>query len=108
MRRFMLVPAFLLACSTGAPPPRNLPPAKPATTLGPGDLFEVSVLGEKDLPKEFRVQPDCSIDFPYIDRVTGVCGLEPQELVDKLKTTLKQRQILFSFCDRRKLQMDGR
>lgn len=78
----------------GAPPPRNLPPAKPSTTLGPGDLFEVSVLGEKDLPKEFRVQPDCSIDFPYIDRVNGVCGLEPQQLVDKLKTTLKEKQIL--------------
>lgn len=93
----MLVPAVLFACSAcsiGAPPPRNLPPAKPSTTLGPGDLFEVSVLGEKDLPKEFRIQPDCTIDFPYIDRVTGVCGLEPQELVDKLKATLKERQIL--------------
>lgn len=84
----------LVACSTGAPPPRNLPPAKPSTKLGPGDLFEVSVLGEKDLPKEYRIQPDCSVDFPYIDRVRNVCGLEPQELVDKLKATLKERDIL--------------
>lgn len=84
---------LLLGCS-GAAPPRNLPPAAPSTKLGPGDLFEISVLGEKDLPKEFRVQPDCSIDFPYLDRVTDVCGLEPQELVDKLKKELKDAGIL--------------
>jgi polysaccharide export outer membrane protein len=83
-----------MACSAGAPPPRNLPPATPSTTLGPSDLFEVNVVGEKDLPKEYRVQPDCSIDFPYLDRVTDVCGLEPQQLVDKLKASLKQKGIL--------------
>jgi polysaccharide export outer membrane protein len=82
------------ACSSGAPPPRNLPPAAPSTTLGPSDLFEVSVVGEKDLPKEYRIQPDCSIDFPYLDRVTDVCGLEPQQLVDKLRAMLKQKDIL--------------
>jgi polysaccharide export outer membrane protein len=86
--------AVLVACSSGAPPPRNLPPATPSTTLGPSDLFEVNVVGEKDLPKEYRVQPDCSIDFPYIDRVTDVCGLEPQQLVDKLRATLKEKGIL--------------
>ena len=82
------------ASCSGASPPRNLPPAAPSTKLGPGDLFEVSVLGEKDLPKEFRVQPDCSIDFPYLDRVKDVCGLEPQELVDKLKKELEAAKIL--------------
>ena len=87
------VMVVLTACSS-PPPPRNLPPAAPSTKLGPGDLFEVNVVGEKDLPKEYRVQPDCSIDFPYIDRVQDVCGLEPQELVDKLRSTLKERQIL--------------
>jgi len=95
MRRFgWLSLAAVFACSTGAPPPRNLPAATPSTALGPGDLFQIDVVGEKDLPKEFRVQPDCSIDFPYIDRVTKVCGLEPQELVDKLRKTLKEKQIL--------------
>jgi protein involved in polysaccharide export with SLBB domain len=93
-RLVWLLLAVVLGCSAGAPPPRNLPPATPSTTLGPGDLFEVNVVGEKDLPKEYRVQPDCSIDFPYIDRVKRVCGLEPQQLVDKLKATLKEKQIL--------------
>jgi protein involved in polysaccharide export with SLBB domain len=94
MHRFVVLLLTLVACSTGAPPPRNLPPAQPSTTLGPSDLFEVTVVGEKDLPKEYRIQPDCSIDFPYIDRVTDVCGLEPQQLVDKLKATLKEKGIL--------------
>ncbi len=85
---------FTMGACSSPPPPRNLPPAAPSTKLGPGDLFEVNVVGEKDLPKEYRVQPDCSIDFPYIDRVTDVCGLEPQQLVDKLKATLKAKQIL--------------
>jgi len=95
MHRFAWVSFVgIVACSSGAPPPTNLPAATPSTALGPGDLFEVNVVGEKDLPKEYRVQPDCSIDFPYIDRVRKVCGLEPQELVDKLRATLKQKQIL--------------
>jgi protein involved in polysaccharide export with SLBB domain len=45
--------------------------------IGPGDLFKVSVLGEKDLPAEYRVQPDGTIDFPYLDRLQ-VAGLDPQ------------------------------
>jgi protein involved in polysaccharide export with SLBB domain len=94
MYRLVVLLLTLVACQTGAPPPRNLPPAQPSTTLGPSDLFEVTVVGEKDLPKEYRVQPDCSIDFPYVDRVTDVCGLEPQQLVDKLKVALKEKQIL--------------
>ena len=94
MHRHAWVLVVVAGCSTGAPPPRNLPPATPSTTLGPSDLFEVNVVGEKDLPKEYRVQPDCSIDFPYLDRVMDVCGLEPQQLVDKLKASLKEKGIL--------------
>jgi polysaccharide export outer membrane protein len=93
-RFIALTLALLSACSSGIGNTNSLPPAAPSTKLGPGDLFEVSVLGEKDLPKEYRVQPDCSIDFPYLDRVTAICGLEPQELVDKLKESLKQAGIL--------------
>jgi len=64
-----------------------------STTVGPGDLFEVSVVGEKDLPKEFRVQPDGTIDFPYIERIK-VEGLEPQQIVDLIRKDLVAKQIL--------------
>jgi protein involved in polysaccharide export with SLBB domain len=84
---------LLLGCAhkhMGAP---NLPPPTLSTVVGPGDLFEVSVLGEKDLPKVFRVQPDGSIDFPYIDRVS-VGGLEPQQIEEVIKKALVDRKIL--------------
>lgn len=74
-------------------PPRNLPPPVTSTTVGPGDVFVVSVLGEKDLPPEYRVQPDGSIDFPYVGRIQ-VTGLEPQQIVDLLKMKLVEKQIL--------------
>ncbi len=75
---------------TGAP---NLPAPAQSTVVGPGDLFEVSVMGEKDIPKTFRVQPDGSVDFPYVDRLV-VAGLEPQQIEEAIKKALVDRKIL--------------
>lgn len=69
-----------------------LPPPETSTTLGPGDVFAVAVLGEKDLPLEYRVQPDGTVDFPYVKRVK-VSGLEPQEVVDLLRKRLVEERI---------------
>lgn len=82
-----------VACRGPHPGPPNLPAPVQSTTVGPGDLFEVSVLGEKDLPKEYRVQPDGTIDFPYLDRLT-VAGLEPQQIEDLVKKGLAGKKIL--------------
>jgi polysaccharide export outer membrane protein len=86
----------LTAC-TGSrpPPPTNLPPPVPSTTIGQGDLFTVQIVGEKDLPSEFRVQPDGSVDFPYVGRMT-VAGLEPQQVVDEMKKKLVEQKILMN------------
>lgn len=73
--------------------PRNLPVATPSTTVGPGDVFEVHVLGENNLPKDFRVQPDGSVNFPYVDKLI-VGGLEPQEIASLIKEKLKGAKIL--------------
>ena len=51
------------------------------------------MLGEKELPKEFRVQPDGTVDFPYLDRVV-VAGLEPQQIEELIKKELIARKIL--------------
>jgi polysaccharide export outer membrane protein len=56
-------------------------------------VFEVSVLGEKELVKEYRVQPDGTIDFPYLDRV-DVRGLEPQQIEELIKSKLVEKKIL--------------
>jgi polysaccharide export outer membrane protein len=55
----------------------------------------VTVLGEKELAHEYRVQPDGTIDFPYLDRVT-VAGLEPQQIEDLLKQYLIEKKILIA------------
>jgi len=82
-----------LGCRRAHPGPPNLPPPALSTVIGPGDLFEVSVMGEKDIPKTFRVQPDGSVDFPYVDRLM-VAGLEPQQIEDAIKKALVDRKIL--------------
>ncbi len=81
-------------CVSSRPPaPRNLPTPTPSTTVGPGDLFTIIVVGEKDLPTDYRVQPDGSINFPYVDKIV-VAGLEPQEIVLTLRNKLKEAKIL--------------
>jgi polysaccharide export outer membrane protein len=87
--------AALLGCNRPHPGPPNLPAPSYSTTVGPGDVFEVSVLGERDLPKEYRVQPDGTVDFPYLDRLK-VAGLEPQQIEDLIKGELANRKILVS------------
>jgi protein involved in polysaccharide export with SLBB domain len=71
----------------------NLPAPTVRADIGPGDMFEVSVVGEKDIPREFRVQPDGTIDFPYLDRIT-VAGLEPQQIEEMIKAGLMEHKIL--------------
>lgn len=61
--------------------------------MGPGDVFEISVVGEKDLPKEYKINADGTLDFPYIPRV-DVSGLEPQQVGDLLKKKLVEAKIL--------------
>ncbi|HZU82674.1 MAG TPA: polysaccharide biosynthesis/export family protein [Polyangiaceae bacterium] len=87
------VAAQALSCAHAHSGPPNLPAPRQSTEVGPGDLFEVSVLGEKDIPHEYRVQPDGTVDFPYLDRVT-VAGLEPQQIEELIKKGFIDRKIL--------------
>ena len=94
LRRLPLLLALLIvACGRPHTGPPNLPTPALSTVVGPGDVFEVSVLGEKDLPKEYRIQPDGSVDFPYLDRL-HVSGLEPQQIEELIKSQLVERKIL--------------
>src|SRR5580700_11075816 len=85
--------ALVLGCGRSHPSVVALPEPHPSTTVGPGDVFEVSVLGEKELVKEYRVQPDGTVDFPYLDRVV-VGGLEPQQIEERIKSELIEKKIL--------------
>lgn len=97
LRLFGVLCLYLFACAgcthARPGPPKNLPVPQLSTVVGPGDLFDVTVFGEKDLPKEYRVQPDGTIRFPFLGPVE-VSGLEPQQIEDLLRTRLIEEKIL--------------
>jgi L-asparaginase len=89
----LVVALQLVSCASGPRRRGELPPPVPSSTLGPGDRFEMVVVGEEKLPKEFTVAPDGSVDFPWISRQT-VTGMEPQALAAFVRTELKERRYL--------------
>jgi polysaccharide export outer membrane protein len=89
----LILALVALGCSGARPPPPDLPPVQRNTTLGPGDLLQIEVVGEKDLPKDYQVFSDGTIEFPYLDKVP-VEGKEPQQVVDIIKARLKEEKIL--------------
>lgn len=85
---------FMLASCAGRPHGRlDLPAPVESTTLGAGDVFVLTIVGEDKLPKEFRVAPDGTVDFPYIHRLR-VEGLEPQEIAELVRQKLIEQDIL--------------
>jgi protein involved in polysaccharide export with SLBB domain len=83
--------AALVAGCYGDVPAPHLPLSAENTALGPDDLLEVDVVGEKDLSHEYQVHPDGSIDF---DHGVKVEGLEPQEAAKVLRQRLMDDRIL--------------
>jgi protein involved in polysaccharide export with SLBB domain len=71
----------------------NLPPPTEKSTVGPGDVFIMEVVGEKELPREYQVASDGSVDIPYLQTVQ-VAGLEPQEIARLIRKLLVEKQIL--------------
>lgn len=71
----------------------KLPVPVESTTLGPGDVFTLDMVGEKDLPRDYQVASDGTVDFPYIHRVK-VQGLEPQEVAREVRERLIAQRIL--------------
>ncbi len=74
-------------------PPSSEP--APNTTLGPGDVFDVRVYGEKELSSSYRVGSDGTIDFPLVGTV-NVVGLTPANVASLLEEALVERQYLKS------------
>lgn len=85
--------ALASGCNAGMPRPLALPPPVDLATLGPGDVFEVHIVGEEKLPTAFTVAPDGTADLPYVHRIS-VAGLEPQQVADKVRLQLISGEIL--------------
>jgi protein involved in polysaccharide export with SLBB domain len=70
-----------------------LAPPIESSTIGPDDVFRMQIVGEKDLPEEYQVSSDGSVDIPYIHRIQAA-GLEPQGLAKLVRDKLIADQIL--------------
>jgi polysaccharide export outer membrane protein len=82
-----------VACA-GKPATTALPTVATTTSnLGPGDTFEVSVYGEKDLSGKHRVAEDGSINFPLVGRIE-VAGRGAAEIAKMIETALHDRKLL--------------
>jgi polysaccharide export outer membrane protein len=91
---FILVLGLLLAaCGRNYPPPHNLPDPIVNLQVGPGDVLEVVVVGEDKLPKDYEVQPDGSLDFPYAGGIK-VAGLEPRQIAIAIHDHLVEAKYL--------------
>lgn len=71
----------------------NLPPPSERNLLGPSDVFTLEIVGEKDLPREFQVASDGTVDLPYVKTIK-VQGLEPQEVARLVRQRLIEEKIL--------------
>jgi polysaccharide export outer membrane protein len=91
---FVLAVLFIVSCG-GQKPVAYQPEidSTPDTTLGPNDLFDVRVYGEKELSGTFRVASDGTIDYPLLGSVK-VGGLTPTEVVTVIETGLKEGELL--------------
>ena len=61
--------------------------------VGPGDVFSLRVLGERELSDDYYIADDGTVDLPYVHRVK-VEGLNPKELADFIREKYKEAKIL--------------
>lgn len=88
--------AVVLAAACGSRQPvvvEEAPAEPPDTTLGPEDVFDVRVFGEKDLTNTYRVASDGTIDFPLIGTLS-VTGKTPTEVADLIENKLVEGDFL--------------
>jgi len=71
----------------------NLPPPTEKSTLGPGDVFTMEIVGERELPRDYQVASDGAVELPYLHTVE-VAGLEPQEVARLVRKLLLEKGIL--------------
>jgi len=97
-RRGVLFAVCLLAVgcgSRGAARAVYLPPPSEKTVIGAGDIFTLQIVSEKDLPAEYQVASDGSVDLPYVQTIQ-VAGLEPQEIARIVRQKLIDNKVLMN------------
>jgi protein involved in polysaccharide export with SLBB domain len=89
-----LLAVLALACGSGMPAQSaNLSPPTERNVIGPGDIFTMEIVGEKDLPREYQVASDGTVDLPYLHTLK-VVDLEPQEVGRLIRDKLIEAKVL--------------
>jgi polysaccharide export outer membrane protein len=91
---FAVLLAFTFGCARSAS--TKLPTQSASsedTTLGPGDVFEVRVYGEKELSGKYQVSPDGSIRYPFLGSLP-IAGKEVEEVEHDIASGLKEGKFL--------------
>jgi polysaccharide export outer membrane protein len=94
-RAFLALVAVTAAgCGGGGGAQRvALPAPSEKTVIGPGDVFLLEIVGEKELPREFQVASDGTVHVPYVQTIQ-VAGLEPQEVARLVRQMLIDKKVL--------------
>jgi polysaccharide export outer membrane protein len=86
--------ALVSACSSNQGAQHsNLAPPTERYVLGPGDTFTLEIVGEKDLPHEYQVASDGTVDFPYVHTLK-VADLEAQQVARLVRERLISEKVL--------------
>ena len=92
----LAAPVALLSASCGGGNTAqrvNLPAPSERTLVGAGDILTIEIVGEKELPREYQVASDGSIDVPYVHAVK-VGGLDPHEVAELVRKALIEAKVL--------------
>jgi protein involved in polysaccharide export with SLBB domain len=87
--------AFSVGCASGSASQSSsrLPAPVERNVLGPGDTFTLEIVGEKDLPHEYQVASDGTVDLPYVHTL-HVGDLEAQEVARLVREHLISEKVL--------------
>ncbi len=62
-------------------------------TVGPGDIFSLKIIGEKEISDDYEISDDGTVDLPYVHRVK-VEGLDMRQLADFIRDKFKEAKVL--------------
>ena len=79
--------------SSGGGPAPSFPLESERNVIGPGDIFTMEIVGEKDLPREYQVASDGTVDLPFLHTVK-VQDLEAQEVARLIRNKLIEAKVL--------------
>lgn len=86
--------AFVFACGPRADNTKvRLTEPDEHETVGPGDVFSLKIVGEKEIQDEYEITDDGTVDLPYVHRIK-VDGLDTRQLADFIRDKFKEAKIL--------------